>query len=207
MAKYYAVKKGKIPGIYNTWSECQKQINGFSGAKFHSFNTIEEAKKYMAEKEYKQKHYSDNDEDNLHYPLAFVDGSYNPKTKVYGYGVVLADSKDNEANPILYTGNGNDQKIISMRNIAGELNAAIKAINMAIDLKLTEINIYYDYSGIEMWGNNEWNSSIPFVKYYKDFIKEKRNDIKINFIKVAAHTGINFNEKADELAKKGAEIL
>lgn len=206
MSKYYAVKKGKNPGIYNSWSDCQKQINGFSGAKFHSFNTIEEAEKYMSEKEYEQKHYYDNEDNGLYYPLAFVDGSYNPKTKEYGYGVVLVTDKDNETNPILYAGNGNDEKIISMRNIAGELNAAIKAINMAIDLGLKEINIYYDYSGIEMWGNNQWNSSIPFVKSYKEFIKEKRNDIQINFIKVTAHTGVNFNEKADELAKKGAKI-
>ena len=31
-SKYYAVRKGKTPGIYNSWSECKLQVDGFSGA-------------------------------------------------------------------------------------------------------------------------------------------------------------------------------
>lgn len=27
--KYYAVKKGRHPGIYNTWEECQNEVNQF----------------------------------------------------------------------------------------------------------------------------------------------------------------------------------
>ncbi|KAF3352254.1 ATP-binding cassette sub-family B member 5 [Verticillium dahliae VDG1] len=30
--KYYAVRAGVRPGVYLTWPECQKQINGFAGA-------------------------------------------------------------------------------------------------------------------------------------------------------------------------------
>ena len=30
--KYYAVKNGKVPGIYNTWDECKENIHGFKGA-------------------------------------------------------------------------------------------------------------------------------------------------------------------------------
>ena len=41
--KYYAVKIGKTPGVYETWAECQNQINGFSGAVYKGFATKEEA--------------------------------------------------------------------------------------------------------------------------------------------------------------------
>ncbi|MGH2065600.1 viroplasmin family protein, partial [Aerococcus sp. L_4] len=47
MAKFYAVKKGKIPGIYKTWPECQKQVKGFSGAVYKSFASLEEAEAFM----------------------------------------------------------------------------------------------------------------------------------------------------------------
>jgi len=47
--KIYAVQKGKKTGIFNTWEECQKQINGFSGAIYKSFKTTEKdlAKKFI----------------------------------------------------------------------------------------------------------------------------------------------------------------
>lgn len=45
--KFYAVKVGKIPGIYSTWDECQLQVDGVSGAKYQGFLTLEEAEKYI----------------------------------------------------------------------------------------------------------------------------------------------------------------
>lgn len=30
--RYYAVRAGKIPGVYMTWAECQAMTNGFAGA-------------------------------------------------------------------------------------------------------------------------------------------------------------------------------
>lgn len=35
--KYYVVWQGIKPGIYTSWEECSKQINGFPGAKYKSF--------------------------------------------------------------------------------------------------------------------------------------------------------------------------
>ncbi|KOY73790.1 Ribonuclease H1 [Apilactobacillus kunkeei] len=46
-SKFYAVRKGKKPGIYSTWDECKNQVNGFPGAEYKSFKTQSEAKAYM----------------------------------------------------------------------------------------------------------------------------------------------------------------
>ena len=45
--KYYVVWQGLEPGIYDSWSACQKQIQGYPNAKYKSFKTEEAAK--MAE--------------------------------------------------------------------------------------------------------------------------------------------------------------
>ena len=45
--KYYAVTKGRVPGIYRTWSECQKQVTGYPGAVFKGFVTEEEAQSFL----------------------------------------------------------------------------------------------------------------------------------------------------------------
>ena len=42
--KYYVVWIGNKPGIYDSWQECQLQVNGYPQAKFKSYKTLEEAK-------------------------------------------------------------------------------------------------------------------------------------------------------------------
>ena len=38
--KYYAVAKGKTPGIYLTWEDCKAQVDHFPGALYKGFATI-----------------------------------------------------------------------------------------------------------------------------------------------------------------------
>lgn len=45
--KYYAVKKGRHPGIYLTWPACQREVVGFSGAIYRSFTDENEAKAWL----------------------------------------------------------------------------------------------------------------------------------------------------------------
>ncbi len=41
--KYYVVWHGHTPGIYDKWNKAQKQINGYKGAKFMSFESLKDA--------------------------------------------------------------------------------------------------------------------------------------------------------------------
>ena len=41
--KFYVVWQGLSPGIYDSWEECQAQVEGFAGAKYKSFPDIESA--------------------------------------------------------------------------------------------------------------------------------------------------------------------
>ncbi|MHA8137533.1 ribonuclease H family protein [Lactobacillaceae bacterium Scapto_B20] len=45
--KYYAVRRGRKPGIYNSWPECQEQVTGFNGARFKGFTDLDEAKAFV----------------------------------------------------------------------------------------------------------------------------------------------------------------
>ncbi|XP_029451658.1 ribonuclease H1-like [Rhinatrema bivittatum] len=40
---YYAVRIGKKPGVYQTWEECNEQVNRFPSARYKKFATEEEA--------------------------------------------------------------------------------------------------------------------------------------------------------------------
>ncbi len=41
--KFYTVWKGKKPGVYLSWEECKKNIDGIKGAQYKSFSTLKEA--------------------------------------------------------------------------------------------------------------------------------------------------------------------
>ena len=44
---YYAVKKGRTPGIYMTWDDCKKQVMGHSGAVYKKFTSLQEAENFI----------------------------------------------------------------------------------------------------------------------------------------------------------------
>jgi ribonuclease HI len=53
--KYYAVKIGKNAGIYRTWEECKKQVEGVSGAVYKSFKNLQDAELFISRDEVKNR--------------------------------------------------------------------------------------------------------------------------------------------------------
>lgn len=43
-SQHYVVWRGKRPGIYNSWADCKKQVEGFPGARYRGFPTLELAR-------------------------------------------------------------------------------------------------------------------------------------------------------------------
>ncbi len=44
---YYVVKKGIIPGIFRTWSDCKEQIHEYPGAIYKKFDNMQDAIKFL----------------------------------------------------------------------------------------------------------------------------------------------------------------
>ncbi len=133
---------------------------------------------------------------------AFVDGSYNIKTKIFGFGGFVV--KDGFS--YFFSGSGSDPEMASMRNVAGEISGAMEAVRMAEKLSIKDLTICYDYTGIENWAMGRWKCNKTGTANYAAFMKEARTRLNIKFKKVKAHTGIPGNEKADELAKYAAGV-
>lgn len=195
--KYYAVRKGIKPGIYLSWDECKKMVHGFGGAEYKSFTSKEEAQAYIGSgMSAEVSHTQDNN-------YAFVDGSYNIATKVYGYGGFIIFNNEK----YILQGSGNDEEMASMRNVAGEVLGSMAAIKKAIELGMPSIDIYYDYMGIQAWATGEWKRNKKGTIAYYDYIQSVKNDIIINFIKVKGHSGVEGNEEADRLAKQAVRLI
>lgn len=204
MAKYYAVKQGRVPGIYESWEECKKQIHKYSCAKYKSFETREQAEAYLSVgKDSGSGTTVASDKPPQDCPYAFVDGSFNGiGTGVYGYGgfLVVGDTR------YKLQGRGDNEKLAVMRNVAGELEGAMAAVKKAIALGLSDLILYYDYTGIECWAKKEWKTNKPGTERYVQFMDASSKKINVYFKKIKAHSGISGNEEADFLAKQAVGI-
>lgn len=198
--KFYVVRVGRVPGIYETWSECERMVKGYKGAVYRSFLTLAEAKKFMGDNLKADDNTDDNTADDMTY--AFVDGSYNSVTKVYGYGGFLIYNGEKH----IIQGSGNDEEMAAMRNVAGEVLGSMAAVELAVKLGISKLDIYYDYMGIEMWATGRWKRNKKGTIAYYNYMQEIKDKIDIRFVKVKGHSGIAGNEEADALAKQSVGI-
>lgn len=201
--KYYAVRRGKQNKIVNSWEECCYLVEGVSKAEFKGFSSIEEAKDFMSGGEYivdlKEEDIGELGKDDC---VAYVDGSYNEATKVFGYGAIVFTKEGKKE----LLGSGKNEEEAKLRNVAGELVGVAKVILYAEKLDKKNLKLFYDYEGIEKWANGRWKTNKEFTKKYKAFMMAKMQNIKIEFIKVRAHSGDRYNEEADNLAKKSVGL-
>jgi len=198
LSKYYAVNVGRETGIFNSWEDCKKQVEGYSGASYKSFSTLDEAKDYL---NISTKSINEVNHKNDHKVIdVYVDGSYNDKKNMYSYGCVFLNE-----NKTTLSGVGSDKRNLSLRNVAGELLGAITAIKWGYNNDYKLIKIHHDYEGISKWATGEWKANKEGTKEYVQFIKVMSKKIDIQFVKVKAHSGDKYNEKADLLAKEALE--
>lgn len=196
MAKFYAVKKGKKTGVFLTWDECKEQVTGFKGAVYKSFKTLPEAEAFLEESEAKIENVEKVDG-----VYAYIDGSFDRISGIYGSGVVIVDGDEKYE----YKHAGNREDYAQLHNVAGELEAAKFVMWYAVDKKIKEITLFYDYQGIEAWAVGDWQANLPYTQDYVKFYNKMKTAVKVNFVKVKAHTGIELNEVVDKLAKDAIE--
>lgn len=196
-AKYYAVRVGKTKGIFNSWVECERNINGYSNAEYKSFSNRSDAEYYINNINVIENHKKNAKMNNA--IIAYVDGSYSDVCNRYSFACIFINENGVVAS---YSDSSNEKEALSIKNVAGELQGAMFAVKWAHENKHKRIIIKYDYEGIEKWYSGDWKAKDNIVKKYVEFMNKYKNLIDINFEKVCGHSGDEYNEKVDRMAKK-----
>ncbi len=226
--KWYAVRKGKVPGIYTEWPKAEAQVKGFPGARFKGFASEQEAQLWLEGKPVEQKESEnrkrttkpqnkvaapqDGFEDDI---VVYTDGGAINNPGPGGYGIVLVYGKKcgkKLANTIREISGG----FRLTTNNRMELMACIVALRQLeeVDLPVTLFSdSSYVVNGIrkgwaKKWQKNGWLKADKKPVMNQDLWSELLNlteSLKITFHWVKGHAGNPMNERCDKLAVQSAK--
>jgi ribonuclease HI len=220
MAAHYAVRVGRVPGIYSDWSACSAQVTGFAGAQFKKFASREAARAFLAGANFPSRQAAAKPKYRRPVPepadtalpglTIYTDGSCSDNGSVKaraGAGVYFGpDDPRNLAEPVplaLYPQSSN----------AGELYAAVLALR-TVNGYAEQINLVTDSNyvveGMRSWVgkwkiNGKWDKpSLPNTRLWHELdALEKAQVHRVRFLWVKGHANCTGNAAADALADKG----
>lgn len=217
---FYAVRRGRTPGVYRTWDECQAQTDKFPGAQYKKFLSWDSAEAWrtagsdapQTSKEEKaaaglvrlRQAQADGK------AIVYVDGSNTSKGPArlasWGLHCAVGEATTYEASGVL-TG---PPVALRMNNVYGELAGALHALSLLVGGPLPgscpedpprydEIVLVHDYEGIAEWPRLNWNAKNPWIaEVYVPQMRALRDQIE--YVWVRGHTGLAGNDRADRLA-------
>ena len=195
--KFYAVRQGKVTGIFTSWDECKNSVDGYPSAEFKSFPTRTESECYMRGEEVKTTFIPRPDA-----VVAYVDGSYKADTQEFSYGAVMFVNGEEIEMCHAY----NEPEYAEMRNVAGEIVGAGKVMEYCIKNGIKKLDLYHDYEGIAKWCTGEWKATKTVTQRYREFYNKIKTQLDVRFVKVKGHSGDENNDRADKLAKSALGI-
>ena len=217
--KYYAVRRGRGPGIYDSWDACRAQVIGFPGAEYKSFPLQADAAAYLRGDEPagaapvpaapvppaalpSRPVPADLPGPGLSFVEIYVDGSFRADTGEYSYGMAVLQ----EGEELCYKAKFTDPENASMRNVAGEIRGAMAAMAYALENGFDVLYLYHDYAGIRCWCTGEWKTNKPGTILYRDYFRSISGTLDVRFRKVKGHSHDHYNDLADRLAKEALDL-
>ncbi len=213
--KFYAVAKGRRPGIYDNWPEAKTQIDGFTGALYKGFTSRKEAEEWMKNPILKRIPFSAIPAENSGgtcEPEAgkitiYTDGGSLGNPGPGGYGIIIISNGKRKEFSGGYRLTTNNRM---------ELMGVIVALRSLGHTDL-QVTLYTDSSYVvngitkgwaEKWRKNNWLKSDKKPAFNPDLWGELLDLVKplnIKFMWLKGHAGNIYNERCDELAVTSAK--
>ncbi|XP_002994296.2 uncharacterized protein LOC9648412 isoform X1 [Selaginella moellendorffii] len=188
--RFYAVRQGRQPGIYTSWMECRKQVDGFAMAEYKSFSLKSEAKLYLSSLQPQQ-----NSKNKLVHLLQY-DGASKGNPGKAGAGALLRDP-DGSVLQELRIGLG------TATNNFAEYQGLILGLKGALAQNVTRIRVQGDSNLVCKQVAGIW-------KVNKDTLKPlhaEAQSLSKKFTEFTIeHVVRELNSAADDLANKAIDL-
>ncbi|MCB9480983.1 MAG: ribonuclease HI [Desulfobacteraceae bacterium] len=207
--KWYAVLKGKKPGIYESWfgeNGAKVQIDGFKGAVFKGFLSLEEAEDFICSPKKNNLKVPEVDLADNDFIVVYTDGGCINNPGPGGFGAVIIE-------------NGKIKELSGGKRLTTnnrmEMTACIEALKY-LKKASKKIILHTDSAYIANAVNKGWLNSWIKKNWVKSDGKPVLNpdlwkqiyeylqilDVEIKWVK--GHAGIKYNERCDVLANSNA---
>jgi ribonuclease HI len=220
--KYYAVARGRTPGIYTAWfgpSGAEAQIRSYPGARYKGFPSIEEARKWMeiqaetaASTRKKKARKGESGEvtdalgDSAGKIIVYTDGGCRGNPGPGGYGAVVLDGETRTelARGYRLTTNNRMELMACI--------AALEALAPSSDVVLHSDSSYVvngmSKGWAKKWRANHWMRTKQDAAENADLwarLLDLCEDHRVRFVWVRGHAGNEENERCDTLATSAAD--
>lgn len=221
--KYYAVAVGRQPGIYTQWfgpAGAKAQVEGYQGARYKGFATIEEARLFVREQAAQQRRGSVSAKPTKRSPrstdmapaadaegrvVIYTDGSSLGNPGPGGYGVVMPGaSGDREFSAGFRQTTNNRMELLACIVGLEQLDTP-SAVALFSDSRYVVDGMTKGWA--EKWRRNGWRKGNGQPALNID-LWERLLDLcgrhDVQFIWVRGHAGNPGNERCDQLATQAA---
>jgi ribonuclease HI len=213
--KFYAVRKGRTPGIYRTWDKCRAEVEGFAGAQFKSFTSEREAQAYLdgidAPKPASRTRETEEEPDsNPAAPVViYADGACIRNPGPGGYGVVILEGgRRRELSGGFRLTTNNRMEILGC--IAG-----LTAIEAPSEIAVFSDSRYVVNAMSQSWAlrwrkngwrrkdeGGEWVAALNSDLWKQMLALCDKHRVRFNWVR--GHAGNKENERCDVLARNAA---
>lgn len=212
---FYAVAKGLQTGLFLTWADCKKQIDGFKGAVYKKFETETEANDFISTNSNKPPKKEKTNtiveiEKNTFVPdyYVYTDGSCSNNGKSYakaGIGIYFGEGDPrNVSQPVTGKQSNNTAELGAILHLYELIEADInKGLKIGI-VSDSEYAIRCCTTYGQRCAKEGWSKDMPNKELVKEIYEMYADKPNVKFIHIMAHT-----EKTDihSLGNDGADRL
>ena len=180
--KFYAVRIGRVPGIYKTWPDCLKQIYKYPGAAYKKFESESEAQAFLV--------LPDLVVPAMAFPVAYADGGCRGNPGPGGCGAVLYDAAMQHV--------ASDSRHLGwVTNNQAEYAALLLALDLAKNQEFSNLEVRMDSKLVVMQVTGAWK--VKNKDLYKTFAQVKQARAHFDQF-ILKHIPRELNQEADRLA-------